>query len=138
MNSTELKACPFCGEPGETIETHAGHFHIECSNSFCGARQHWPEQSPLAAVTSWNERAGDRKPSTLGVEAQKALASATGSALTDAEKIQKTIELLEYLHAECLVPDMAHDAIGTCRICRLLKELKAPNDELCRVRKTEK
>jgi hypothetical protein len=64
------------------------------------------------------------------LKTQQPPASAAGAAaylaLTDAEKIQKTIELLEYLHAECLVPDMAHDAVGTCRICRLLKELKAP------------
>lgn len=55
----------------------------------------------------------------------------TGSALTDAQKIHKAIELLQWMHDNCLAPDItAHDAINTCRICRLIAELKAPNTRI--------
>lgn len=57
-------------------------------------------------------------------------AAAPGSALTDAKKIQKAIELLQWMHDNCLAPDItAHDAVNTCRICRLIAELKAPNEK---------
>lgn len=55
------------------------------------------------------------------------LAAPSVSRLTDAQKIGKAIELLERLERECLVPDFAHDAFGSCQICRLISELKAPN-----------
>jgi hypothetical protein len=56
-----------------------------------------------------------------------------GSALTDAKKIQKATEFLQWMHDNCLAPDItAHDAVNTCRICRLIAELKAPNTELRR------
>ena len=57
------------------------------------------------------------------------LGVACGSALTDAQKIKKAIELLEWLHDNCLFPNLAHDAVNTCRICRLITELKVPNDQ---------
>ncbi len=50
-----------------------------------------------------------------------------GQWLADKAKIAAAIELLERLERECLVPDFAHDAFGTCPTCRLLKELKAQN-----------
>jgi len=49
--------------------------------------------------------------------------------MTDADKIEKAIELLERLEAKCLVPNFAHDAMTTCPICRLLELLKAPSDQ---------
>jgi hypothetical protein len=42
-------------------------------------------------------------------------------------KLKKAIELLEQLERECLVPNFAHDALGSCPICRLIAELKNPN-----------
>lgn len=62
-------------------------------------------------------------------ERERRSSAANGSGLTDAEKIAKAIELLEWLHNNCLVPDLAHDAVNTCRLCRLLEQLKAPNDK---------
>lgn len=50
-----LKPCPFCGATGEVCETHKGHFVVICGNEACGCRV-MPEQSPLAAITVWNER----------------------------------------------------------------------------------
>lgn len=50
-----------------------------------------------------------------------------------ANKIQKAIKLFQYLHDNCLASDItAHDAITTCSICRLIAELKAPNDQALR------
>jgi hypothetical protein len=40
-------------------------------------------------------------------------------------KVVKAIELLKWLHDNCLVPDItAHDAMETCKICRLKSELE--------------
>ena len=64
------------------------------------------------------------------LKAKHGCAAPSGSALTDAQKIEKAIELLQWMHDNCLAPDItAHDAVNTCRICRLIAELKAPTSD---------
>jgi len=40
------------------------------------------------------------------------------------ETTKKVIDLLERLERECMVPEFAHDAFGSCPLCRLLEEIK--------------
>lgn len=53
--SGELLACPFCAAPAEMIESHRGHFSVQCTNDLCAVRPA-PQLSPLAAMTVWNDR----------------------------------------------------------------------------------
>lgn len=43
------------------------------------------------------------------------------------QKIEKAIAIFQWLHDNCMVPNLAHDAISECRICKTIRELKTPN-----------
>lgn len=58
--------------------------------------------------------AGEKPP---GIEVEQLVKRIQSDALAE------PMALLERLHRECLVPDFAHDAVGSCPICRLLKSL---------------
>lgn len=67
-----------------------------------------------------------------GAESGAAVAgAATGSARTAEQKLLKAILMLDRLERECLVPDFAHDASGSCPVCRLTEELKSNDEPTC-------
>ena len=88
MNSTEIKACPFCGGPAEVRPREDYYnFRVFCKDDKCGCSSLGRGQTFEQAVEWWNRRAGDRQPVTPEVEGVKALASATGwASLVEAAK----------------------------------------------------
>jgi hypothetical protein len=59
MTDTELKPCPFCGEPAEKTRNYLGVVTLEayrCSNSFCNVNPFVSGTSYEMAAERWNTR----------------------------------------------------------------------------------
>jgi hypothetical protein len=81
-----------------------------------------PPPTPLtiseeALKAARQEIADDMELHPIGYYVQTAINQATAKL---EERVRELEQLLTRLHRECLVPDFAHDAFGSCPICRLL------------------
>lgn len=68
---TELKPCPFCGDPGVDVEATQEYdeygfeivdhrWYAQCRNPHCGARSGLFDERSYA-ITAWNTRAEEAK-----------------------------------------------------------------------------
>ena len=115
---TDGPPCPKCDNAGEVPGK-------KLKLQWCALCMGWREHG------TWQHRTEDAKwldPECLSSGCQsRVLIEALER---ETQKVQKAIELLQWMHDNCLAPDItAHDAVNTCRICRLIAELKTPNDK---------
>ena len=128
MNSTEIKACPICGEPRK-------HFAVtkwrDVNGAWCYTEAcEWCGSSflreTLDGKTGKSPRAGDRQPVTPEVEGVKALASATCSAAT----LKRAIAALDHEVSENEMRVIGADDELHKKIMESIKADQAAMDEL--------
>jgi hypothetical protein len=76
MKNPEIKACPFCGSPAQSVQScSAAGWRVTCTNDDCLAHVQWTHSDEGAAIEDWNRRAGELK----AVASKTVSAKAVGS-----------------------------------------------------------